>query len=167
MSALVSASNNSLAMTTWSSYRTVETHLKRCEIDTNVKIRFPMDSREVFNFLCERLPPPGGKRWIQSKTKQGDFLWNLGTYFQLFLRTSKLVIIMFCGEFAPIKFWWLSDQYSSMSSFSEQLPKHVKTALFCGDRKFWGYHTIKTSVSLLWATMINCKCNVMGFWSYW
>ena len=47
VSALVSASNQSLAMTTWSSYKTVETHLKHCELDTNVQIRFPMDDREM------------------------------------------------------------------------------------------------------------------------
>ena len=46
--ALVTASNTSLAMTTWASYKTVETHLRRCESDTKVKIRFPMDSREVY-----------------------------------------------------------------------------------------------------------------------
>ena len=47
VSALVSASNQSLAMTTWSSYKTVETHLKHCELDTQVQIRFPMDDREM------------------------------------------------------------------------------------------------------------------------
>ena len=45
--ALVNASNQSLALSTWSSYRTAENHLRQCELDTNVKIRFPMDNREI------------------------------------------------------------------------------------------------------------------------
>ena len=43
--ALVSASNQSLALSTWSSYRTAENHLRKCEIDTGIKMRFPMDNR--------------------------------------------------------------------------------------------------------------------------
>ena len=46
VTALVNASNQSLALSTWSSYRTAENHLRQCEIDTNVKIRFPMDDRK-------------------------------------------------------------------------------------------------------------------------
>ena len=45
--ALVNASNQSLALSTWASYRTAENHLKQCELDTKVKIRFPMDDREM------------------------------------------------------------------------------------------------------------------------
>ena len=45
--ALVSASNNSLAMSTWSNYKTAESHLKQCERDTNIKMDFPMDDREI------------------------------------------------------------------------------------------------------------------------
>ena len=45
--ALVSASNQSLALTTWSSYRTAEKHLRQCEIDTGIKMRFPMNDRDV------------------------------------------------------------------------------------------------------------------------
>ena len=52
VNSLVKASNQSLALTTWSSYKTAESHLRKCEIDTNVKIRFPMDDREMlYNFL--------------------------------------------------------------------------------------------------------------------
>ena len=47
VTALVQASNQSLALSTWSSYRTAENHLRQCEIDTRVKIRFPMDDREL------------------------------------------------------------------------------------------------------------------------
>ena len=46
VTALVSASNQSLALSTWSSYRTAESHLRQCEIDTGIKIRFPMTDRE-------------------------------------------------------------------------------------------------------------------------
>jgi hypothetical protein len=42
---LTSASNLSLAMTTWASYRTAEAHVKRCESETGVRMRFPMDDR--------------------------------------------------------------------------------------------------------------------------
>ena len=49
--ALVNASNQSLAMTTWASYRTAEAHLKRCEADTGVRMRFPMDDRQSSRFL--------------------------------------------------------------------------------------------------------------------
>ena len=45
--ALVSASNQSLALTTWSSYKTAENHLRQCEIDTGIKMRFPMNDRDV------------------------------------------------------------------------------------------------------------------------
>ena len=50
VTALVSASNQSLAMNTWSSYSTAESHLKRCQADTGVSIRFPMDDRELCIF---------------------------------------------------------------------------------------------------------------------
>ena len=49
--ALVKASNQSLAMNTWSTYRTAENHLKRCEVDTGVKMRFPMNDRMVLAFI--------------------------------------------------------------------------------------------------------------------
>ena len=52
--ALVNASNQSLALSTWSSYRTAENHLRQCELDTNVKIRFSMDNREM-NIINVRL----------------------------------------------------------------------------------------------------------------
>ena len=43
---LVGASNQSLALNTWSSYRTAENHLIQCEKDTGIKMRFLMDDRE-------------------------------------------------------------------------------------------------------------------------
>ena len=49
--ALVSASNHSLALNTWSTYKTAENHLKRCEKDTKVKMRFPMDDRMILAFV--------------------------------------------------------------------------------------------------------------------
>ena len=49
--ALVNASNQSLALSTWSSYRTAENHLRQCEIDTGIKIRFPMTNR--YNVLSQ------------------------------------------------------------------------------------------------------------------
>ena len=46
VTALVGASNQSLALNTWSNYRTAENHLKRCEIDTGIKMRFPLTDRD-------------------------------------------------------------------------------------------------------------------------
>ena len=43
--ALVDASNHSLALSTWSSYNTAENHMKKCELETGVKMTFPMDDR--------------------------------------------------------------------------------------------------------------------------
>ena len=51
VTALVSASNQSLALNTWSTYKTAENHLKRCEIDTGVRMRFPMDDRMILAFV--------------------------------------------------------------------------------------------------------------------
>ena len=51
VSALVRASNQSLSMNTWSSYKTAERHLVQCEHDTGVKIRFPMTNRMVLCFV--------------------------------------------------------------------------------------------------------------------
>ena len=45
VSALVSASNHSLALSTWACYRTAENHLWRCQSDTGVRMRFPMTNR--------------------------------------------------------------------------------------------------------------------------
>lgn len=49
--ALVNASNHSLAMSTWASYRTAENHLQRCEHDTGVRMRFPMSNRSSSEWL--------------------------------------------------------------------------------------------------------------------
>ena len=46
VNALVAASNQSLAMNTWSNYRVVESHLQRCEKDTGIRMRFPIDNRK-------------------------------------------------------------------------------------------------------------------------
>ena len=51
VTALVSASNQSLALNTWSTYKTAENHLKRCEIDTGIRMRFPMDDRMILAFV--------------------------------------------------------------------------------------------------------------------
>ena len=50
VTALVGASNKSLALNTWTNYKTAETHLKRCERETGVRMRFPMDDRQ-YNLL--------------------------------------------------------------------------------------------------------------------
>ena len=56
VTALVNASNQSLALSTWSSYRTAESHLRQCEIDTGVNIRFPMTDREMlYNIKIQKL----------------------------------------------------------------------------------------------------------------
>ena len=49
--ALVNASNQSLALTTWSSYNTAGNHVKRCELETGVEMSFPMDDRMVLTFV--------------------------------------------------------------------------------------------------------------------
>jgi hypothetical protein len=49
--ALVDASNHSLALTTWSSYNTAENHIKRCEVETGVRMTFPMDDRMVVTYV--------------------------------------------------------------------------------------------------------------------
>ena len=51
VTALVSASNQSLALNTWSSYNMLESHLKRYQADTGVSIRFPMDDRDMMYIL--------------------------------------------------------------------------------------------------------------------
>ena len=51
VSALVSASNHSLALNTWATYKTAENHLRRCENDTGIAIRFPMTDRMVLAFI--------------------------------------------------------------------------------------------------------------------
>ena len=47
VTAFVNASNQSLSLNTWSSYRTAENHLLQCEKDTGIKMRFPMTDREA------------------------------------------------------------------------------------------------------------------------
>ena len=49
--AIVNASNSSLAKNTWSSYKTAEAHLKRCESETGVKMRFPMTMRMTLAYV--------------------------------------------------------------------------------------------------------------------
>ena len=44
VNALVSASNQALALNTWSTYKTAENHLK---IDTGVKMKFSIDDRII------------------------------------------------------------------------------------------------------------------------
>jgi hypothetical protein len=48
---IVEAANLSLAKNTWSSYNTAENHIKRCEADTGVEIRFPMTPRMEFAYF--------------------------------------------------------------------------------------------------------------------
>ena len=45
VSALVRASNHSLALSTWAVYKTAENHLWKCQSDTGVRMRFPMTNR--------------------------------------------------------------------------------------------------------------------------
>ena len=51
VNALVAASNKSLAMNTWANYRTAENQLKRCESETGIRMRFPMDNRQCTDFV--------------------------------------------------------------------------------------------------------------------
>ena len=48
VTALVGASNKSLALNTWANYRTAEAQLKKCETETGIQMRFPMDERQSF-----------------------------------------------------------------------------------------------------------------------
>ena len=50
--ALVDASNQSLAKSTWSAYNTAENHQKSCEDDTKVCMSFPMTDRELVCIYC-------------------------------------------------------------------------------------------------------------------
>ena len=52
VNAVVGASNKSLALNTWSNYRTAENQLLRCEAETGVKMRFPMTEREIMYILA-------------------------------------------------------------------------------------------------------------------
>ena len=49
--ALVDASNHSLALSMWSSYNTAENHMKKCELETGVKMTFPMDDRMILTYV--------------------------------------------------------------------------------------------------------------------
>ena len=49
--AVVDASNSALARNTWSSYRTAESHIKKCEEDTGIKIRFPMTTQMTIAYV--------------------------------------------------------------------------------------------------------------------
>ena len=51
VTALVSASNNLLALSTWATYRTAENHLTKCDANTGVKMRFPMIDKMVLAFV--------------------------------------------------------------------------------------------------------------------
>ena len=51
VNAIVDAATLSLAKTTWSSYRTAEKHLVRFEMETKVKMRFPMDERMILTYV--------------------------------------------------------------------------------------------------------------------
>ena len=51
VSALVGASNQSLAASTWSSYNTAKNHIHRYQEDTGVHMSFPMDDRMVLAYV--------------------------------------------------------------------------------------------------------------------
>ena len=51
VTAVVGAANLSLAKTTWSTYKTAESHLKRCEAETGVRIRFPMNDQMILTYV--------------------------------------------------------------------------------------------------------------------
>ena len=52
VNAVVGASNKSLALNTWTNYKTAENQLLRCETDTGIKMRFPMTERKLCIFLA-------------------------------------------------------------------------------------------------------------------
>ena len=49
---LANAANHSLSRSTWSMYKTVKTHLERCQIDLNVRFSFPMSNNQVLCFIA-------------------------------------------------------------------------------------------------------------------
>ena len=51
VTAVVGAANLLLAKTTWSTYKTAESHLKRCEAETGVRIRFPMNDQMILTYV--------------------------------------------------------------------------------------------------------------------
>ena len=48
---LVRAANHSLATSTWKSYSTAENHIKRCEAETGIKLRFPFKTKETLTYI--------------------------------------------------------------------------------------------------------------------
>ena len=51
VTALVSAANHSLAKSTWKSYQTAENHIKKCEKETGIKLRFPFGTKETLTYI--------------------------------------------------------------------------------------------------------------------
>ena len=48
---LVSAANHSLASATWKSYKTAENHIKKCEKETGIRLRFPFKTKETLTYI--------------------------------------------------------------------------------------------------------------------
>lgn len=48
--ALANLANHSLASRTWSTYKTVEKHLSKCQHDTGIDLNFPMDTKSILIF---------------------------------------------------------------------------------------------------------------------
>ena len=49
---LMMAANNSLAVSTWKSYRTVQKHLERCEKHYGITFSFPMKTDQTLMFIA-------------------------------------------------------------------------------------------------------------------
>ena len=52
LAASIKAANNALAKNTWSSYSVIKSHLRRCQIVTGVKFKFPMSNEEVITLVA-------------------------------------------------------------------------------------------------------------------
>lgn len=48
---LITAANHSLAKSTWKSYRTAENHIRKCEKQTGIKLRFPFGTKETLTYI--------------------------------------------------------------------------------------------------------------------
>ena len=52
LKALIQASNNSLATSTWRQYKTTRRHLERCQKETKVRMSFPMTRKQILTFIA-------------------------------------------------------------------------------------------------------------------
>ena len=52
LAASIKAANNALANNTWACYSVIKTHLRRCQIVTGIKFKFPMSNDEIVTLVA-------------------------------------------------------------------------------------------------------------------